>query len=80
MRNVRYHLKPPYCCWPWVEKLPPPQVAVEEDKPDLPIPDPAPMACAIYHAVAGPFPFSSEASLRPLTIPMSARFIFLAAQ
>ena len=80
MRNMRRHLKPPYCCCPNVEKLPPSWVAVEEDKPDRPIPDPAPMACAMYHAVAGPFSFSSEAPPTPPIIPMSARFVFFAAQ
>lgn len=57
-----------------------PPLPVDEVNPeDLPIPDPAPIALPMQNAVGGPFSFSSDPSLSPPTMPMSARDTFLAA-
>lgn len=75
---MQYHLKLPNCCWPNVEKLPLVPIAVEGN-PDLPRPVPMPMALPMYAELGNPFSFSSGSSLSPPTIPISARFTFLAA-
>lgn len=63
------------------EKLPVTQVAIEEDKPDLLIPDPvATVLPPMYHAGAGPLSFSFDVSPSPPTTPISAKLTFLAAQ
>lgn len=83
-KNIYYYfLKPPnwYCWLPRLEKMSsPPTPPVGGDvNPDLPRPEPIPMACPMENEVWGPFSLSSDPSLNPPTMPTSARFIFLAA-
>lgn len=46
---------------------------------DLLAPDPTPMATPMLNEGIGPFSFDSGPSVKPPTIPMSAKLTFLAA-
>lgn len=53
--------------------------ACEDVNPDLPRPDPDPIALPMKNEVGGPFSLSSDPSVNPPTMPTSTRDTFLAA-
>lgn len=77
-KEKKNHLKPPNSCCPYVDLLPPALVAVENPDQSSPEPVLELIALPINAAVGRVFSFSTDASSSPPTMPMSAKFTFLA--